>query len=914
MADVKYCIEYAKTGRSGCKKCKQQIEKGVARIGKVAPNPFSDDGGDMKVWYHVKCMFETFKRARATTKKIESPADLEGFAELADTEKEEIKQLIKEMVPPKSSAKTAAKTAAKTNPSPAEKKTSVDAPDAGPSTASTKPLKREDKEGPHILFREFQKLCEDLEGEPSYNAKSRLVEEFLEKDGFSGDVYLLLKLLLPTAGKKRVYNLQSKQLVKLLSQVFSSDVDEMVEDLEKGDVAETAITFFQRSTVCPPAKTSSLTLPEVDAFLDDLTMVTKEEDQRGVLSKVIRRCTQGDLKYIVRLIKHDLRINAGPKHILEALDPNAYAAFQASHDLQDVVDRVLSQRQGGGDVRPGPKKELSVRAALMTPVKPMLAEACRSAAAALKKCPNGMYAEIKYDGERVQVHKNGDRFEFFSRSLKAVQAHKVESVKDYLPQACPHGNSMILDSEVLLVDHATGKPLPFGTLGVHKKSAFQGASCCLFIFDIVYFNGESLMTKPLCERRKLLEQNISPVKNHIMLSEQTLVKKPEELSELMLGVIKQGLEGLVLKDLQSIYEPGKRHWLKMKKDYLDGGAMADTADLIVLGAYYGTGNKGGMMSVFLMGLYDKSRDKFCTVAKCGNGHDDATIARLQKELDMVKISKDYSKVPSWLLINKTLTPDFVVRDPKAAPVWEITGAEFTKSSTHTAAGISIRFPRVTKIRDDKDWTNATDLDRLKSLFKTSKEVTDLPGLKSNPAKDGGDDDDDGDDDGGDDDGGDGDMDVDAPGPSSRKRSSDQATEMPAAKRSRPVCKYGVKCYQKSALHREQFDHPSEGDEATSTHTLTSGGITVAKPLLDLFTGIKFYILPDVANMKELRRLIIAYNGDMMEEHNKSQATYVLTDKVAPPTPSPGMDCIQAEWVWDCLRQCQILSTEKYIVH
>ena len=67
--------------------------------------------------------------------------------------------------------------------------------------------------------------------------------------------------------------------------------------------------------------------------------------------------------------------------------------------------------------------------------------------------------------------------------------------------------------------------------------------------------------------------------------------------------------------------------------------MADTADLLVLGAYYGTGNKGGMMSVFLMGVYDKAREKFCTVAKCGNGHDDATLAKLQKELDMVKISK-----------------------------------------------------------------------------------------------------------------------------------------------------------------------------------------------------------------------------------------------------------------------------------
>ncbi len=96
----------------------------------------------------------------------------------------------------------------------------------------------------------------------------------------------------------------------------------------------------------------------------------------------------------------------------------------------------------------------------------------------------------------------------------------------------------------------------------------------------------------------------------------------------------------------------------MKKDYLSGGAMADTADLIVLGAYYGTGNKGGMMSVFLMGVCDKSHDKFRTVAKCGNGHDDAMIARLQDELDMVKISKvgvaAITGGPSYLPLSRSL--------------------------------------------------------------------------------------------------------------------------------------------------------------------------------------------------------------------------------------------------------------------
>lgn len=80
-----------------------------------------------------------------------------------------------------------------------------------------------------------------------------------------------------------------------------------------------------------------------------------------------------------------------------------------------------------------------------------------------------------------------------------------------------------------------------------------------------------------------------------------------------------GLEGLVIKDKMSKYEPGKRHWLKVKKDYLFDGAMADSADLIVLGAWYGTGQKGGMMSVFLMGCYNEKTKRFCTVTKVHTG-------------------------------------------------------------------------------------------------------------------------------------------------------------------------------------------------------------------------------------------------------------------------------------------------------
>lgn len=366
---------------------------------------------------------------------------------------------------------------------------------------------------------------------------------------------------------------------------------------------------------------------------------------------------------VVRLIKHDLRINAGAKHILDGLDPNAYAAFQASRNLKDVVERIVkNQDESGG--KPGMSKKLSVRASLMTPVLPMLAEACRSVDYAMKKCPNGFYAEIKYDGERVQVHKKGSNFQYFSRSLKPVLPHKVNHFKEFIPKAFPSGDDLILDAEVLLIDTKTDKPLPFGTLGVHKKAQFEDAKVGLFIFDCLHINGENIMDKPIKTRRKVLRDNMTEIPHRILFSEMQHITDPDDLQELMNKVFREGLEGLVLKDVNGIYEPGKRHWLKIKKDYLEQGTMADSADLSVLGAYFGSGNKGGIMSIFLLGVYNPDTEQWCTVTKCHSGLDDKTLDQLQTDLDMIKISKDASKVPKWLNVKKQIVPDFIVKDPK----------------------------------------------------------------------------------------------------------------------------------------------------------------------------------------------------------------------------------------------------------
>ncbi|XP_064610448.1 DNA ligase 3-like [Liolophura sinensis] len=949
MAENKFIIGYAKLGTSSCKKCKQKIAKQSLRIGKVVPNPFGDGGGDMKQWHHPACIFETFKRARASTKIIEEPDDLEGFTDLQDEDKKLVNKLIKEFFessPQKKKAAGQAKLPKTVTPK-KEVKTEVptsavsstrtddagdDAPSGAPSSGENGKSEFEEKDN---SFRQFRRLCADIAEENSYNGKTQLVSNYLRKgsrgDGFQGDVYLLMKLLLPGVVKS-VYNLNNKQLVKLYSQAFGTSLKDMVEDLEQGDVAETVRIFFEQNKVIPVPKKSTLSLQEVDSLLEELAGVTKEEDQQKILTKIAKKSTGNDLKMIVRLIKHDIRINAGAKHILDGLDENAYAAFQASRNLRDVVDRVLANKN---ESKPGMSKKLSVRASLMTPVLPMLAEACRSVEQAMRKCPNGFYAEIKYDGERVQLHKKGGDFQYFSRSLKPVLPHKVNHFKEYIPKAFPTGDDLILDSEVLLIDTQTSKPLPFGTLGKHKKEAFKDANVCLFVFDCLHINGENLMDKPIKERRKILHEEMIEIKNHVMFSEMQYIRQPDDLNVLMTKVFREGLEGLVLKDVNSIYEPGKRHWLKVKKDYLAEGSMADTADLVVLGGYYGSGNKGGIMSVFLTGVHDPATDKWCTVTKVGNGFDDKTLERLQTELKMVKISKDQRKVPDWLKINKTVIPDFVVADPKTAPVWEITGAEFSKSESHTAGGISIRFPRLTKFRDDKDWKEATNLPRLKELFKQSKETSDFPNLakgrkgkfaKKEETNKSSDDDI---------------MEIDpsesnlsSPQKTPRKESMSSNNSTPAKakngvvtsgegendagdnvgvkrkidvetdspnKKAKQICRYGADCYQANPEHREKYGHPP----AVPAYSPN-------KNLPDVFRGVKIYLPSNLEKFKELKRYIIAFDGDVVSEVEKSEATHIISDKGKSPVSKNGITvCVTSAWLWACIRKKTLVPVDKY---
>lgn len=877
-----FFIDCAKQGRATCKKCKQKCQTGEIRIAKLAPNPFGS--GKMKNWHHVDCIFEQFLKQKVTTKRIECLDDLDGCNTISEEDRNMLIEKIEEC-----NRMLQAKYGSKIIPEKTNKQ--VLSQNINP-VASTSRTVNNTGNGMHkdCLFKTFRKLVADISSASSYLEKTKIVHQMFtggsDGAGFKDDIILWCKLLLPGV-VKRIYNIHNKQLIKLFSRIFDTDQSDMMEYFEQGDIGETIQHFFEQSKKVQPSSKSKLTVKEIDEFLEELSELTKEEEQINHFKNIISKLTSNDLKTIIRLIRHDLRMNAGAKHILQGVHADAYEVYQSTRDIELVINKYLGSSSNSSNEAIVINETKAVKASVnvMIPCLPMLAEACKSLEQAIVKCPNGLYSEIKYDGERVQVHKKGSEFKYFSRSLKPVLAHKIIHFKEYIPKAFPHGNDLILDSEILMIDAKSGKILPFGTLGVHKKNHFKDATVCMFVFDCIYYNGEVLTNKPLKERKEILKKSMTEIPNRIMFSEMQEIHDINKLSEMMASILKQGLEGLVLKDICSIYEPGKRHWLKLKKDYLFQGAMADSADLIVLGAWYGTGKKGGMMSIFLMGCYDECTKKFYTVTKVHTGHDDKTLERLQSELDIIKISCDQAKVPNWLECSKTMVPDFIARDPKKQPVWEITGAEFTRHEVHTADGISIRFPRVTKIRDDKSWDTATNLQELQKLFKNSKENTDISLLLAN----------------------------------SQTNSNDNNSSSRSPKKRNAVSQNaGVKKLKQSPSEeikqsgsRKLYFNPS------TTHSPKTD-VVIKNPLPDYFKGVKLLIEKGIQEEHyKWLRYFIAFGGIAIDPEEWEGATQMLhlTNSSRTLLP-PEVNIIHStvEWLRDSVLKQDLLNPDIYPVY
>jgi ATP-dependent DNA ligase I len=606
-------------------------------------------------------------------------------------------------------------------------------------------------------MKNFGLLCRQVTDEPSLTIKQEIISGFLAR--FTGDTGLLLKLLLPKYAQ-RVYYIQDKQLIRVLSLVLRIDEDALKDRLNRsGCIAETACAYFRPTATLDADSWCDMNLTVFDGFLNDMAAAAVEVERVALLKRFFSVACSHVVYYFFREIKQDLRLGAGLRVVLGGLHPGAYRVFQNCANVQEVVRRIQASAEAsphnnavvaavGADLensRGGSSVVGTVDATIRVgiPLAPMLAAPARSIEQILAKCPNGAFSEVKYDGERIQIHKRGNKLTFFARSLRPMRADKYAGLEPFILQAIT-ADECVLDGEILMVDVRTSVPLPFGTLGKHRRTQFSSACPCVFLFDILFSNGKSLLTVPMVERREQLKKSVQFIRNRVMFSELCLIEgRPEQrralLHQHLQRAIAEGLEGLVVKDMKSKYEPRARHWLKIKKDYLEG--LADSADLLVLGAWYGSGSKGGQLSTFLMGCVDPSLPpgepgRFKTVCKVGNGLSDGVIAAISAAYAARMVPPASSSAaakggqrtaPAWLDCQTAHLPDVVLRDPATADVMEVIGAELLVTKSHTS-GISIRFPRILKIRTDKSVDTATNLCELQQLFRTSKEKLSSAGV------------------------------------------------------------------------------------------------------------------------------------------------------------------------------------------
>ena len=281
--------------------------------------------------------------------------------------------------------------------------------------------------------------------------------------------------------------------------------------------------------------------------------------------------------------------------------------------------------------------------------------------------------------------------------------------------------TLICEGEAIGYDANTDSFLPFQeTVKRKRKHGVEKAATefplKLFLFDLLYLNGKPLLDESHEERYKKLKKLVKEDPDGaLQFIEEKEVKTAKQLEDYFYKVVGEGLEGLVVKRMDAIYQPGKRNfnWIKLKRH--PEGALSDTIDAVILGYYDGSGKRAGFgIGAFLVGVYNKKEDRFETIAKVGTGLTDAEWKELRKKLNKLKVGKK----PSDVECAKDLYPDVWVT-PEL--VVELFADEVTKSPTHTAGrtekkfGLALRFPRFIGYREDKSPEDATTISELRKM-------------------------------------------------------------------------------------------------------------------------------------------------------------------------------------------------------
>lgn len=547
-------------------------------------------------------------------------------------------------------------------------------------------------------FKALAELCEKLESTTKRISMVNLVAEFLkglEPQEVEPAVSMILGRPFPKWSQQTLEVSWAtlseiiKRLTRVNWEIFTNAFS------QTGDIGSAAKILFESSRFRKQALLfeKALTIMEVrrsfKAIAETAGYGSREKKER-LIEALISLASPVEAKYLVKIFIGEMRTGFSEGLMEQAVSK----AFQIP---LETVQRASMMFGDVGTVAATAKTEgkealSKVGFNVFRPVKPMLAQMVSTVSEALKEHGGKTAFEYKLDGARVQIHKKGIDVRIFSRRLTDVTESLPEIAN--IVRGNVKAEETILEGEVIAVN-GEGHPIPFQHLmrrfkRVHAvKDMAEAVPVKLYLFDILYLNGENLILLPYLQRRKVLSENVG----EIPLTKHIIADNVQEAEQFLQEAIDCGHEGLMAKRIDSEYAPGIRgkHWLKIKP-------TLEPLDLVIVAAEYGYGRRHEWLSDYYLAARDPETGEFLTVGKTFKGLTDMEIVEMTKRLKELAVKEEPRRV--------FVLPKIVV---------EVAYNEIQKSPKYKC-GMALRFARITRIREDKTPEEADTIQKVKEIY------------------------------------------------------------------------------------------------------------------------------------------------------------------------------------------------------
>ncbi|MFA5855781.1 MAG: ATP-dependent DNA ligase [Candidatus Pacearchaeota archaeon] len=562
-----------------------------------------------------------------------------------------------------------------------------------------------------MLYLELCEIYNELESNPSRLKKTEILSNFLKKIKHEQNkeiIYLIQGKAFPDYSEKE-FGISDKLCIKALEKSSGISSKEIISKWRKigdlGKIAEEVMNKKKQNTLF----TNKLTTEKVLLNLKKLPSLIGQgtiDKKLSLISELLTSSTGLEAKYIIRTLLNDLRIGVASGTIRDSIvEACLEKTKENTNAVQDTYDKTNDLALVFEKACLGINELLSTELIPGKPIKVMLAPKADSIEDGFDRVGKPAAFEYKYDGFRMLINKDDKNIiKIFTRRLDEVTKQFPEVVK-YIQENID-AKSFILDSEAVGYDPKTKKYRPFQDVSqrIKRKHDIERLSKELpveiNVFDILYYNGKSLLNDPFKDRARLLRKIINDKKYHLKASHQLITSDINEAEAFYKQSLEDNQEGIMIKNLDSPYKPGARVGYMLKLKPTD-----NEFDLVITGAEYGTGKRAGILSSFTLSCFDEKQNKFVEIGKASTG--------LKEKEEGLSFSELTDAVKPYIIdeegrlvkIRPKIVVTIIYQNIQISPTYE--------------SGYALRFPRITRLRaeEDKPIKEIATLEEVKNEFK-----------------------------------------------------------------------------------------------------------------------------------------------------------------------------------------------------